>query len=414
MRGFLLRGLQQWHPLHPPRGRCFVGIERKLAAWKKAGLLTEEQAAVITRHEDSQASSARWVVWGIASVGGLAIAVGMISVIAANWDDIPEKLKIAGCFALLFGSLGGAWWTSRLENLWPRDLFLLFHCGMVPATIGLIAQIYHLSGHPWRAVAVCAVFALPAAVVAKQGLLTDVFIGFLTLALGLFMYEYHWFDNLFDSGDLREAFVYATFGLVLLLSASAIGGAHLGASAAAKRWGIGLLAATTVAASVSWATTTESRWLGRQTHPLLHWPLWIFLAAAAALSARLWWTRPPALRARLAGIALLALLLCGALVRRADAGNLLLRQFVGFGLFACLCIAVAMVAAGSGSKLGTNLATLTLAVRVFVFYLELAKNLMTTGIGLIVTGLLCLAIAYAWWRLRRTLPVAARGSGEPK
>jgi len=350
-------------------------------------------------------------VWGIASVGGLAVAVGIISVIAANWDDIPEKLKLAACGALLLGSLGGAWRTSRLENLWPRDLFLLFHCGMVPATIGLIAQIYHLSGHPWRAVGLCAVFALPAAIVAKQGLLTDVFIGFLTLALGFFLSEYHWFDNLFQ-GDLRVVFVYAAFGLVLLLSVSAIRGAHFGASAAAKRWGIGLLAATAVAASGYWATAS-SRWLGQQPYPVLRWPMGIFLASAAALSAQLWWTRPPALRARLAAIAVLTLLLCGALVGRADETNLLLRQFVGFGLFAALCIAVAIAAAGSGSKLGTNLATLTLAGRVFVFYLELAKNLMTTGIGLIVTGLVCLAVAYAWWRFRRTLPVVALSRGAP-
>jgi len=407
--GFLLRGLQKWHPLHPARRRCSVGIERKLAAWKKAGLLTEDQAAAIALHEQSQASGARWVVWSIASVGGLAIAVGIISVIAANWDDIPEKVKLAACGALLLGSLGGAWRTSRLENLWPRDLFLLFHSGMVPATIGLIAQIYHLSGHPWRAVALCAAFALPAAVVAKQGLLTDVFIGFLTLALGLFMSEYDWFNNLFD-GDLRVAFIYAAFGLMLLFSASAIRGAHLGASAAAKRWGIGLLAATSVAASVCW-DTTGSRWLAQQPHSILQWPQGIFLAAAAAFSARLWWTRPPALGARLAAIALLTLLLCGALVGRVDQNNLLLRQFIGFGLFAGLCIAVAMAAAESGSRLGTNLATLALAARVFVFYLELAKNLMTTGIGLIVTGFVCLAVAYAWWRLRRTLPVAARSGG---
>ena len=271
--GFLLRGLQKWHPLHPARRRCSVGIERKLAAWKKAGLLTEDQAAAIALHEQSQASGARWVVWSIASVGGLAIAVGIISVIAANWDDIPEKVKLAACGALLLGSLGGAWWSSRLENLWPRDLFLLFHSGMVAATIGLIAQIYHLSGHPWRAVALCAAFALPAAVVAKQGLLTDVFIGFLTLGLGLFLSEYHWFDNLFDPGDLREVFVYATFGLVLLLGASAVGSTHRGASAAAKRWGIGILAATAVVASVSWAT--DLRWSWREPHPALHWPIGI-------------------------------------------------------------------------------------------------------------------------------------------
>ena len=393
----------------PARGRCSVGIERKLAAWKKAGLLTEEQTLAIARHEESQATGTRWVVWGIGSVGGLAIAVGIISVIAAHWDVIPDKVKLAACGALLLASLYGAWRTSSLENLWPRDLFLLFHSGMVAATIGLIAQVYHLSGHPWRAAALCAAFALPAALVAKQGLLTDVFIGFLTLALGLLMSEHQWFDNLFDSG-LREIFVYAAFGWVLLLSVSALRRAHPGAAAAARRWGIGLLTATVVSASVTWATTF-SQWSVTPPRPVLLWPLVIFLATGAMLSVQLWWIRAPALRARLAAIALLTLFLCGALVGRGHEGNLLLRQFVGFGLFVGLCIAVAVAAAGSGSKLGTNLATLALAMRVFVFYLERAKNLMTTGMGLIATGVVCLAIAYAWWRLRRTLPVAARIGG---
>src|SRR5262249_49481378 len=110
----------------------------------------------------------------------------------------------------------------------------------------------------------------------------------------------------------------------------------------------------------------------------------------------------------LAAIALLTLLLCGALVGRVDQNNLLLRQFIGFGLFAGLCIAVAMAAAESGSRLGTNLSTLALAAREFAFYLELAKNLRTKGIVPIATGFASLGVSYACGGLRRPLPVAPR------
>jgi uncharacterized membrane protein len=376
-----------------------VKLQRKLDAWRSAGLLNEEQATAIAKYEDEHATGARWVVWGIAAVGGLAISVGIISVIAANWDDIPDKLKLTIAGALLLGSLYAAWRTTSLASTLPRDLLLLFHSGMVLATVGLVAQVYHLHGHPWRAMALCAVLALPAAAIATHSLLSDVVLAFTTLGLGLFLEDAQWFNHHWD--DFSVGFLYAAAAMFFLLAADYLKSRHTPAAAALIRWGFGLSAAVAVVAAYVWAD-------GSYGHPLADrtsWPLLVFCAAALAYGVRAFASAPKARALRIAALALYAALLGGAAIisQRHPPTPII---FLGFALFSATCVALAMSAAASGNKLGTNLATMALAARILVLYGELAKDLMTTGVGLIVTGLVCLGVAFGWWRLRRLLPVA--------
>ena len=60
---------------------------RKIAEWHEAGLI---DAATRDRLAAYEAAHARplvlWAVWGI---GALAIGLGVVSVVAANWEDIP-------------------------------------------------------------------------------------------------------------------------------------------------------------------------------------------------------------------------------------------------------------------------------------------------------------------------------------
>src|SRR5690348_5279582 len=72
-------------------------LRQKLDRWTEAGLISGDQAAAILRAETAEADrGGSWVVWALASVGGLAVVGGVISLVAANWDDIPDKVKLAG------------------------------------------------------------------------------------------------------------------------------------------------------------------------------------------------------------------------------------------------------------------------------------------------------------------------------
>ena len=376
-------------------------LQRKLDAWRKAGFLNDEQMSAIAKYEDERATGVRWVVWGIAAVGGIAIAVGIISVIAANWDDIPEKLKLGAAGLLLLGSLFGAARTRSLSSTLPRDLLLLFHSGMVLAMVGLVAQIYHLHGHPWRAMALCAAMALPAAAIATHSLLSDVVLGFVTVGVGFLLDETRWFDHHWD--DFGVGFLFATLGLLFLLAAHYLKPLHAPARAALLRWGFGLSGMVAAAAAFIWA---EGKHRYLQGNERAWWPLAIFAATALAYSVPAVTSATKARNVRIAALLFYVAFLGGAsFITGAPPSTASI--FLGFALFSATCVALAICAAAAGAKLGTNLATMALAARILVLYAELAKDLMTTGVGLIVTGVVCLGVAYGWWRLRRLIPVTS-------
>ena len=54
-----------------------------------------------------------------------------------------------------------------------------------------------------------------------------------------------------------------------------------------------------------------------------------------------------------------------------------------------------------------NLATAVIAVRVFVAYIEVFGSMLATGAGLIVSGVLLLALAWVWVRKIRLQPGGA-------
>ena len=87
---------------------------RRLKAWEAAGLVDATTAARIREWESSHASPlAMRAVIGIAA---LAIGLGLLSVIAANWDAVPGVVRLGVHFALMVA-------------LAHRDAFL--RCGVI-------------------------------------------------------------------------------------------------------------------------------------------------------------------------------------------------------------------------------------------------------------------------------------------
>jgi hypothetical protein len=280
------------------------------------------------------------------------------------------------------------------------------HAGLTLATVGLVAQVYHLHGHAWRAPALCAILALPAAVIVTRSLLTYVVLGHVSVASYLLLDEAGWADG--DGLVLR--FSAAALGLALVACARPLMRLREGSASALRSWGFAILAGVAAHACVAWGES--SRWLSvheSETAVVVAGGLFVL---SVALATGLELVTPATGRAnRLLALALFVVLLVGGAVISAslthERSETLGRQVIGFAIACALCIAVAIAAAHAGDKRATNLATLALALRILVLYLELAKDLMTTGAGLIATGVVFLGLAYGWWRLRRVLPVAS-------
>jgi len=76
---------------------------RKIAIWHQAGLIDADTRDRLLAFEAAHARPlALWAVFGI---GALAIGLGLVSVVAANWQDIPAQLRLAVHLALIAGML---------------------------------------------------------------------------------------------------------------------------------------------------------------------------------------------------------------------------------------------------------------------------------------------------------------------
>lgn len=119
-------------------------ISNKLQKWLEQGIISQEQAEKIILAEQSKNSHLAWklMYW----IAGLFIGLGCILIVGSNWDSIPAPVKLLCNFTVWGGILYGAYWSivNKKERL--KEFFLTLSFLFVGATIGLIAQIFNLSG----------------------------------------------------------------------------------------------------------------------------------------------------------------------------------------------------------------------------------------------------------------------------
>ncbi len=119
-------------------------LANKLQNWVKQGLISPSQAEEILRSEQSNHSNMVWKwMYGIA---GLFIGLGIILIISANWDYIPAWLKLFGNFAIWAAVLYHTCQSVINKKSKISEILLVVSFLFVGATIGLIGQIFNLSG----------------------------------------------------------------------------------------------------------------------------------------------------------------------------------------------------------------------------------------------------------------------------
>ncbi|MCC6811234.1 MAG: DUF2157 domain-containing protein [Deltaproteobacteria bacterium] len=373
-------------------------IERKLSEWREHGLLDAAQVARIEAHERSKQGGARWVVWAFAAVGALAVIAGIISLVAANWDDIPDGIKLGAGLVLLIAAMLGARAADHQGHDWIRDLALLLHQGLVLAMIGLVAQVYHLSGHPYRPFAAAFALAIPAALVGRRAILCDAAIYLGLQALWLWLVERELMEELWKHFRAPQLLV----AIAALFIATA---PYLRAETWARalhRWAFMLTGVSLMTAAFAWGDGKHF-WVQPWMQP--EWPLVLMLVALAAAGISRWRQHR-----RVEPAAFIAACIAATFVVSAawvPPWSHLPQQAIGFAFFCAFCVAYTFAGAAAGSKQAVNAGSFALAVRIFVLFFELFSDLTDTGIGLIITGVLLVSIAYGWWRLRVLIPVPA-------
>ena len=136
---------------------------KDLAAAAAKNIITAEQEAALIRHFEerrgffSRLTLSQW----LGAAGGLFIAIGIILIIAFNWDQLGNFIKIAG-YILMLGLAGYGF--ANTENRPAIHAVLGITWFFLPAAgIGLFAQIFQLSGTPVKPYVLWAALSLPLA-----------------------------------------------------------------------------------------------------------------------------------------------------------------------------------------------------------------------------------------------------------
>ena len=121
-----------------------MSLAKKTTSWVKEGFITQEQQQNILSFERKHSNHFFWNAAFI--IAGSLIGLGICLLIAANWKVLPNAVKLVGDFILLGGFFYAAYWSIQNKRSGLRELFLILSFVGIAATIGLIGQIFQLSG----------------------------------------------------------------------------------------------------------------------------------------------------------------------------------------------------------------------------------------------------------------------------
>ena len=138
-------------------------VLKELPTLESEGLISAEQAARIrARYADNGQSASRMLVV-FAILGGLLVGLGVILIIAHNWDDLPRTMRTVLAFIpVLFGQGLVAFHLLRQKVSvgWREGSAVFLACALC-SCVALVSQIYHVSGDLSGYLFTCSLLMLP-------------------------------------------------------------------------------------------------------------------------------------------------------------------------------------------------------------------------------------------------------------
>lgn len=367
-------------------------IERKLAAWQNAGLIDAETTAAIRAYEADHARPL--ALWAVVGIGALAIGLGLVSVVAANWDAIAGTIRLAFHMALLAALAVALWWRGHallLRRPWAHEALLFVFAVLGLTFFGHLGQVYQTSSPLWQPLALWLALFAPAILLRGSSWLAA------ALLAGVLAYACWDFAGPGRRDEHAPFVIAAATALPVLLAP--LGAWMRGRSRRSAFWRrleqLGFSYALGCA-SLILAVSGLDAFGGSDAFLRLAVQT---VQAAIGLGAG---ALVLAARRGVSGSAAGGVIMASALAL--VAAHLVDGSALGAALlFMALWIGVAFAAFRAGWRRIFQLAVAVVAVRLVILSFELASDLLTSGAGLIVAGILILGVAWAAVRISRRL-----------
>lgn len=137
-------------------------------SWVEKEIITREQADKILAEYPTQPILPQAFSWTFNVLGGMLLAVGLLLVLAYNWDALGRGVRLTGILTVLLASQAATFVTMRTERLSRfREAASLVQSVAVGAALLLTAQTYDLGAEPAWLFGAWMVLILPIAVLAE-------------------------------------------------------------------------------------------------------------------------------------------------------------------------------------------------------------------------------------------------------
>jgi uncharacterized membrane protein len=372
-------------------------LVKKLNEWHQQGLIDNATVSNIVAYE--QGASKPIALWAAGGIGALTIIIGLVSVVAANWAQTPDEVKL-GVDLLIAVLIAFALFkvcTRQAQHeqfLWLREVLVITYYGFVLASMALIGQTYQLGGSIAKLLAVWTIVCLPLVLLGRGRILAalwvtgsaltwtfglEEFYRFLTQSLGI---NKQWVEPAIVSLYLLAPVVFILLSRIpWLLRHRPLMADHI------SRW--------SWLAIVVLGFVFQFLWYERIYDPMI--PA-VVVICSIAIGLLLWWiptlyaTYSPQSHLAMRGVLALVLILGVSGSWHSENRYELVGAITNL-IYLCV-LAWAALKIGAGGLF--NLATAIIGIRILFVYFEIFGSMLETGLGLITGGALTLLFVWLW------------------
>jgi uncharacterized membrane protein len=373
--------------------------ERKLKAWQAAGLIDADTASRISAWE--AAHSRPIGIWAIVGLGALTIGLGLVSIVAANWDAIPGTARLAIHMVLMAALSVLIWWRLPKGRLHEQASdALLFVAAVLGLTfLGHVGQVYQTSSPLWQPLLAWLLLFSPLLLSFGRGwpvagLWMTALLG--TIAAHADDHAHLW--TLFGRTSPTHPTIY--WGLIAC-PPILVAGVAASIRSLSSRPAFWRLLEQMAVATIFTCISLFMLILGWDGDPdILPGSIAIhgvaMLASAAAIAQA---RRTASGRSTATLLVLAALLYLGQALMPPLHGTA--RALAGSVFFLALWGAVAAAAIHAHWRRIFQAAVAVIALRIIILSFELNDDLLGSGVGLILSGLFAMAVSWASIRLSK-------------
>ena len=369
-------------------------LKNRILKWIDAGLLQEDQGKAILEFESSRS----YALTGFIALGITTIALGIVSLIAFNWEAIPGWFKILVDLVLLFSLAGGILYTEKTDRPLLFEGGILLFLLLIPASLGLLSQVFHTGGELHEALFLWTASTFP--LILFTGRRTSVHLWIVAFLSAILSY-------LADQQILDEQLSFHLFfvlGPIIFLMAGIALSRFLPGNR--SRTGEGFLLWSlllTLVGSVALPLFSSISPAGDSWMEHNYWPV-LLPVSGLALGILAGMARAPGSVRILASLVLI-LHIIGFSPWMLGLNSSLL--FAAFFILEWILLALVFLARGQQSIFDALLAGT--GIRFVVVYFEVFGNLALTGIGLILSGLLIIGLAIVFVKRKERISIWLKG-----